>query len=317
MLKSSGIFIFKDMKINYTKTGMFPQDLILLLKNRGLSIPDEEKANNYLANIGYYRLSAYLYPLLKDPKADHIYKDGASFDLAMNMYRFDRKLRVLLFNEIEKIEVAIRSTMNNWISAALNDVFWMTDPKYFSNPTIFAKSLTLIQSEISRTKEEFIDHFRTKYVNPFPPTWMISEIVPLGMLCSVYNNIKSTGIRKKVANQFGLPFPVFSSWILVLANLRNACCHHNRIWNKDHLVIPADLKSPFFPWIDSATTDMKRIYFRICMVKYLLFTVSPNNSFTPKLKSLLAEYPTIDAKSMGFPTNWQDEPLFRNIFISL
>jgi abortive infection bacteriophage resistance protein len=53
------------MKISYTKKYMFPQDLISLLKSRGLSIPDEQRAINYLTNIGYFRLSAYLYPLLK------------------------------------------------------------------------------------------------------------------------------------------------------------------------------------------------------------------------------------------------------------
>ena len=59
------------MKANYIKTCTSAQDLILLLKNRGLSIPDEQKAINYLSNIGYFRLSAYLYPLLKDPKKNH------------------------------------------------------------------------------------------------------------------------------------------------------------------------------------------------------------------------------------------------------
>jgi len=299
------------MKINYTKTCTLPQDLIPLLKSRGLSIPDAHKAVNYLTNIGYYRLSAYCYPLLKEPKSDHTYKEGATFDLVMNMYRFDRKLRILLFNEIEKIEVAIRSAMNNWISDALNDVFWMTNASYFSSSTGFEKSLSLIQSEISRTKEEFIDHFHRKYSNPFPPAWMVSEIIPLGVLCGIYNNVKITSLKKKVANQFGLPFPVFSSWILALANLRNVCCHHNRTWNKDHLVIPADIKFPTLPWIDSSTTDMKRIYYRICIIKYLLFTVSPNSAFTQKLKSLLAEYPTIDIKAMGFPVGWYNEPLWK------
>jgi abortive infection bacteriophage resistance protein len=306
-----GSFFYIAMKVNYTKTCTLPQDLISLLKSRGLSIPDEQKAISYLTNIGYYRLSAYCYPLLKDPKSNHIYKNSATFDLVMNMYRFDRKLRVILFNEIEKIEVAIRSAMNNWISEALNDVFWMTTPQYFTNPAGFAKSLSLIQTETGRTKEDFIGHFRDKYVNPFPPAWMISEIIPLGVLCGIYNNLKSTSIRKKVANQFCLPVPVFSSWILVLANLRNVCCHHNRTWNKDHLVIPADLKSPAFPWINGATTDMKRIYYRICIIKYLLFTVSPHNTFTQKLKMLLSEYLTIDIKAMGFPAGWQAEPLWK------
>ncbi|GHT11479.1 CAAX amino protease [Bacteroidia bacterium] len=299
------------MKITYSKICTLPQNLIPLLKSRGLMIPDEQKAVSYLTNIGYYRLSAYLHPLLDEPKRDHHYKTGASFDLAMNMYRFDRELRVLLFNEIEKIEVSIRSAMNNWVSDALNDVFWMTDARHFSNPIVFNKSLALIEAELNRTKEDFIEHFRNKYANPYPPAWMINEIIPMGVLCGIYNNIKSTGIKKKVALQFRVPVPVFSSWILVLANLRNVCCHHNRTWNKNHLVVPANLHSSSFPWIDSSTTDMKRIYYRICIIKYLLFTVSPKNYFTEKIKSLLTEYPTIDICAMGFPAAWQAEPLWQ------
>jgi abortive infection bacteriophage resistance protein len=299
------------MKIDYTKACTLPCDLIPLLKRRGLAIPDEERAVSYLTNIGYFRLSAYFYPLLKEPKTDHIYKDGATFDLVMNMYRFDRKLRILLFNEIEKIEVAIRSAMVNWISYGLHDVFWMTQAGYFHNSTIFSKSLTCIQSEVDKTKEEFITHFRNKYGNAYPPAWMITEIIPLGVLCRIYDNLNKTNLKKKVAAHFGLPFPVFSSWILVLANLRNLCGHHNRTWNKDIPVAPTDIKTASYPWIDSKKTDMKRIYYRICMIKYFLFTVSPGNSFTEKLKSLLQAYPTIDTKAMGFPNNWQEEPLWQ------
>jgi abortive infection bacteriophage resistance protein len=299
------------MKVNYSKTSTLPQDLILLLKNRGLIIADEQKAISYLTNIGYYRLSAYCYPLLKEPKTDHVYKPGATFDLVMNMYRFDRKLRILLFNEIEKIEVAIRSILTNYAGEALNDVFWMTDPKYFHNTGVFSKTLAFIRLETDKTKEEFITHFRSKYSNPYPPAWMIAETVTLGVLCNTYNNLKSKAIQKKIAGYFSLSIPVFSSWIMILANLRNLCGHHVRIWNKENPLVPAPLKSPAFPWIDSSTTDLKRIYYRICIIKYLLFTVSPNNTFTQKLESLLTEYPTIDIQAMGFPADWQSEPLWK------
>jgi len=299
------------MKINYTKTCILPQDMIPLLKKRGLDISGEQRAAGYLANIGYFRLSAYFYPLLKEPKTDHIYKEGATFDMALDMYRFDRKLRILLFNEIEKIEVAIRSAMNNWISDGLNDVFWMTDEKYFKNSVIFSKTMDIIQSEISKTKEEFILHFHNKYINPYPPAWMITEIIPLGALYNIFNNLKSKSLKKKVSNTFGLSLPAFSSWMLILSNLRNLCGHHVRVWNKEISFVASNPLQHTFPWIDSSNTDLKRIYFRICIIKYLLFTVSPNNIFTRKLKSLLAEYPTIDVKAMGFPANWQTEPLWQ------
>jgi hypothetical protein len=47
------------------------------------------------------------------------------------------------------------------------------------------------------------------------------------------------------------------------------------------------------------------------MIKYLLFSISPHNTFTQKLQSLLAQYPTIDVRAMGFPANWQNEPLWK------
>lgn len=305
------VLFYTVMKINYSKTCTLPQDLIPLLKSRGLSITDEQKVVSYLTNIGYYRLSAYLHPLLKIPKEDHLYKDGATFDMALDMYRFDRKLRILLFNEIEKIEVAIRSAMNNLISSELDDVFWMTTATYFHSNVIFTKTLSLIESEIAKTREEFIEHFKSKYSNPYPPAWMISEIIPMGMLCNLFNNLKNKTLLKKIAHQFGTSLPVFSSWILILSNLRNLCGHHTRLWNREIPVISHNLNVPVYPWIDQSAADMKRVYFRICIIKYLLFTVSPNNRFTEKLQSLLSEYPTVDIRAMGFPVDWYNEPLWQ------
>ena len=92
----------------FNKTNRTADDLIVVLKRKGLSIADEVKSINYIRNIGYYRLKAYFYPLYQEPKHKHLFKVDATFDKVMNMYRFDRKLRLLLFNEIEKIEVAFK-----------------------------------------------------------------------------------------------------------------------------------------------------------------------------------------------------------------
>jgi abortive infection bacteriophage resistance protein len=298
------------MKVNYTKICKLPQDLISLLKQRGLVIFDEQKAISYLSNIGYFRLSAYFYPLLREPKTEHLYKNDATFDKALDMYSFDRKLRILLFNEIEKIEVAIRSAISNLISRTFGDVFWITNADYFRNPAIFTKTLTLIESELDRSKEEFISHFQDKYTNPYPPAWMLTEIMPLGVLFNVFHNLKNMNVKKKVAAYFGISLPTFNSWMLILSNLRNLCGHHARLWNKEISLVATDPQLHIFPWIDSTKTDAKRIYYRICIIKYLLFTVSPNNRFTQKLNSLLAEYPTIDIRAMSFPADWESEPLW-------
>ncbi|MBR1509415.1 MAG: Abi family protein [Bacteroidales bacterium] len=104
--------------VAFTKTYLNPAQHIALLKSRGLQITNENLATAYLTNDGYYRLSAYFYPLLEIPKENHIYKPTATFDKVVSMYTFDSRLRALLFRKIEKIEVAIRSCVSHIFSSS-------------------------------------------------------------------------------------------------------------------------------------------------------------------------------------------------------
>ena len=79
--------------IPFGKSYTSPHDLVSLLQIKGLYIPDALKAEHYLEHIGYYRLSAYMHPLLEIPKEHHLYKQGATFSKVMMLYRFDKKLR--------------------------------------------------------------------------------------------------------------------------------------------------------------------------------------------------------------------------------
>ena len=115
MLKCAGRFYLYTQlmatTIPFSKGYSNPHDIISLLQSRGLHISDTNKAEHYIERIGYYRLSAHMHPFLCAPKEVNRYKRNASFDKVMMLYRFDKKLRMLLFNEIEKIEVAVRSTV--------------------------------------------------------------------------------------------------------------------------------------------------------------------------------------------------------------
>ncbi len=82
-----------------------------LLKSRGMTIPDETRAIRQLANISYYRLSAYMLPhkLKEDGRITDKFKEHTTWDSVYNLYVFDRKLRLLVFDAIERVEVAIRT----------------------------------------------------------------------------------------------------------------------------------------------------------------------------------------------------------------
>ena len=161
--------------ISFNKTYCSPAQLVQVLKSRGLEISDEGRAERYLNNLGYYRLSAYMYPFLKEPKTDHQFKDNVSFDRVLRLYRFDKKLRMLLFNEIEKIEIAFRQTVANVTAQMSGNIFWMTDVSSYSNPSKAAKSISLITNEYNKSREDFIEHFKMTYTDPFPPAWITAE----------------------------------------------------------------------------------------------------------------------------------------------
>ena len=138
----------------YAKTYASPSQLVALLRSRGLILRNETRVENYLKHIGYYRFSAYLYPLLTMPKENHVFKSGSTFDNALDMRRMTR------------------------------------------------------------------------------------------------------------------------------------------------------------PWISTAVNQQK-VYFSLCVIKYFLDIVSPNNDMTAKLQSLFVDYPTINTNAMGVPTGWQQEALWR------
>lgn len=159
-------------------------------------IKDEHRVENYLMNIGYHRLSAYIYPFYKSPKSELVLKEGTTFEQVLTLYRFDKKLRILLFNEIEKIEVAIRSVLANVGCQELGDKFWITKPEYFANTDKFNQTLAIIDKELASSKEDYIEDFRQNYVEDYPPAWMITEVLSFGNLNYIYSNIASNQLMK-------------------------------------------------------------------------------------------------------------------------
>ena len=272
---------------------------------------DERKVENYLMNIGYHRLSAYIYPFYKTPKSDLRLKEGTTFEQVLTLYRFDKKLRILLFNEIEKIEVAIRSVLANIGCQELGDRYWITKAEYFANAEKFNQTLAVIEKELASSKEDYIEDFRRNYVESYPLAWMITEVLSFGNLNYTYSNIANNRLRKFIADYFGLKPQVFTSWLTVLANLRNMCCHHARVWNRDFMLSPTEPRKASKTWIDTSKLDKKKVFYRLCIIRYFLSAVSPNNNFNAKIADLLSKFPSIDITAMGFCKNWRDEFLWQ------
>jgi abortive infection bacteriophage resistance protein len=293
----------------YIKPPLTVQEQINLLKRRGLQIDDEPRATRYLKNISYYRLSGYMYTFQKDKKT-HTYKEGTTFDAILNLYRFDRELRLLVFSAIEKIEVAMRSHIAYNFSVTLNDPFWYTKAENFTGADKYGDFLADLKKYVEKSKDVFIKHFFESYKEPWPPIWFISEILTLGQLSKLYDITAKILPRKDIAEYFGIKEIVLVSWLHTLAYVRNICAHHARLWNKT-LRIPVRIpKKVDKKWAASQHIANNKMYIIMGILTYLLDTITSNHKFRRKVKNLMIKYPEIDISAMGFPTNWEADPFW-------
>ena len=238
-----------------------------------------------------------------------MYKEGATFNKMMMLYRFDKKLRLLLFNEIEKIEIAVREAVMNMTAERIGDIYWFTNSAHFRDQSIFNNRMAMLSKEYERSTEDFIEHFKRTYTEPFPPAWILGELLPMGCVNMYYRNLKDKGLKKQIAKRFSLHAPVFESWLSVLTLTRNACCNHARVWNKVNKIIPNDMRSMARTWI-IIPADKRRIYYNMCIIKYFLDIISPNNDMLDKMHNLFSKFPEIDLAALGFPIGWEQEPLW-------
>lgn len=292
---------------HYDQPATSVTDQIALLKSGLLQITDEQRAAHLLNNISFFRLKSYMYPLMAD-KQLRIFKPGATFEKVYNLYKFDSALRKLLSAELEKIEVSIRTQ----ISAILcreKGVFWFADVANFSNERKHADTLKKIKAELDRSDDDQILAFKQEYDDEFPPAWMTLEVTSLGSLSMLYSLLKPGQEKREIARYYGLPDTVFESWLHSIVYVRNICAHHSRLWNKVLRICPQPPRRTHRPFLTISARN-NRVYYVLSVIQYLLQTINPTNTFSERLQSLLAQYPEIDTSAMGFPANWQSEPIW-------
>lgn len=311
-----------NTKHRFDKKPLSFQEQVTLLQSRGLVINDESRAIRHLSYISYYRLSAYMLPFKEyiGEKPINKFKKGVKWDDVISLYIFDRKLRLLIFDAIERIEVALRTEIVYILSHKYGshwhdkkDIFSIQCFKDNSEYDVYEDIQKRIRKERKNTnKEVFLDHYWKTYSSPqSPPSWMSIEILYLGQLSKLCQNLKNKKDLSAIANSFNLPSDVFCSWLHTLNYLRNICAHHARLWNRHMMILPSQFKSKKYGrWLGQKKVQQRRIYYSICIIQYFLNTINPTSSFVLRLKSLLAECNISNLNLlgyMGFPEDWETD----------
>ena len=305
--------------MQYQKPALSLKDQALQLQQRGLTINDLQRVEHYLNHIGYYRLSAYCLtyeiPAAANQARSHQFQTGTTFEQVLGLYVFDRKLRLLVMEAIERCEVAVRTGWAHAMSMRYGAHAHM-DSKLFKDAWQHTQDLARVANEIDKSRETFVQHYRSQYSEPFlPPIWAVVETMSLGTLSRWFANTHGTDAKKEVAQSLGMPnIEVLEQVLHALTPVRNACAHHSRLWNRRFPIqLPAIKKyqaSLVAP--NSSHHQAHYLYNHLTILALVMQRINPTGSWTSRVSALITtELPPAQHASMGFPADWATRPAWK------
>jgi len=307
-MRTSGGFSLGPVVMKYTKPALSLDAHIELMASRGLKIEDKDEARHYLTYIGYYRLSGYMRALqIEEGRQDHKFADATTFDDVLDLYVFDRKLRLLVLDAIERIEVSMRTVISDHMAYNYG-AHWYLSPEHFKEDFKHDEFLETVRREIGyddKPRDIYISHYRNVYSDPeLPPGWMVFEALSFGKVSKLFTYLK-TEDKRNIASAFKLKHPFFKSWVHTLASLRNICAHHGRVWNRVFGVKPSRPTA-----MKKNIPQSNRFYAQAVIIMDLLNTIAPHSEWGHRLQDLMQEHPKVDIARMGFPENWHEHSIW-------
>lgn len=263
-------------KATYTKQAKTLDEQIVILRSRGVLIKDEEKAKEYLSDIGYYRLGFYSFPFeITYPelgsKRKHDVRPGTTIEEIVALYYYDFDLRTILNRYLSRIEVSLRTTLIYELSTK-----YVSDPTWFVNPSVVSSSF------ISSFNREVYSHLQNKptiryhhakYNGSYAPAWKTMEFMTFGNLEILYDNLLSTVDKALISSKYGEPaIATFKSYMSAVREVRNACAHGNVVYElRLTNGIKAGVACPSF-----AAGETQNLKGALRVIRYMLGCISKN-----------------------------------------
>jgi len=308
-----------SMLEQYSKPALTFAQQLEQLKLRGLVVPDEARALGQLAAISYYRLSGYWHPFrIRDNQGavGNEFVAGTHFEQVVELYEFDRELRSLVLDALERVEISIRTRITYHVGHKYGAFAHVSAANFhpkFNHPEWLAK----LKTEAQRSSDEFIRHYKNRYAGfPNIPVWMLTEVMSFGALSFFYTGLKNdqkAGCedKKAVANYFGLHHKRLGDWLHTLTYVRNVCAHHSRLWNRELAIRPDKVTE--IEWRAPMTPRSDRVFYILLMLRTLLRCSENGQAWADEVTVLLEPIAKVESyrKAMGMPECWKEHPIWK------
>ncbi|MDD2558596.1 MAG: Abi family protein [Desulfuromonas sp.] len=283
-----------------------------ILRTRGLQIEDNDRAKRYLTRLGYYRLGGYWYPFRQFLNVENgqtaelrhdDFMEGSRFGNLVDLYVFDKKLRLLALDALERIEMALRVDVAHLLGerdalAHENaDCFHGNFGKKINQK--FGKTghqiwLEKYQQQVRRAgRTPFVSHHLGKYDSL--PIWAAIEVWDFGMLSTLYEGMKYND-KKRIALKYNVADGnKLAKYLRSLNFIRNVSAHHARLWNVNVVDRSPLPQGQYWQQLNNA-----RPFFYFCLMQMFLRVISPTSTWGQRLITLLNEdFPVVDCDAIN------------------
>lgn len=261
-----------------------------------------------LQSVGYYRMSGYWHIFHED----NVFADGATIEEVIDIYCFDRQLRLIVLDAIERVEVYFRTQLAHKLSRDFGP-FGYLDPEGL--PRLSLKQhqdfIDKCHATFDRSREPFVLHYKEKYSDgddsALPPYWMMVNAMDFGQIVTLYKGAP-VGIRQEIAEELDQKAAVIESWLLSINTVRNICAHHGRLWNRAIGTKPRIPKTP--EWHTPYEVRPDKVFCVLVILQYLVKRIVPQSNWRNRLDDLMGKYPNIDKRKMGFSKGFEKCPVW-------
>ena len=214
-----------------TKKFKSTNELIEILKLKGVSINSENNVSHIIEKYSYYSIvNSYKWIF----KIEENYKANASFTEIFAMYKFDKSLKIIMLKYILEIEAVIKTKIANLFAKkyGLEDYLNINNfdlKENNSNLEHIKKLIEEIKNEINKGngKHDAITHYMSKY--GFVPPWVLTKVLSLGTISKFYGLMKQQD-RQEISKQFNMNDRMLRNILGNLTSVRNIAAHDDRLY---------------------------------------------------------------------------------------
>ncbi|MFM2345158.1 MAG: hypothetical protein RLZZ210_1771 [Pseudomonadota bacterium] len=314
---TGAFFFIPSYLMQNTKPHTSCDEQIEILLKRGMHIQDIHYAKQCLTQISYYRLSGFwhicrkikldnnqqiiLSEKTKKPIRLEEFEQNTNFDEIINLYNFDKKLRLLMLDAIETIEIYLRTIIGNKIGYYSPLAYKKTNfikPKQLEKinkngkvTSIWQEFLDKQNNQLKRSKEDYIFWHKKNYSEI--PFWVIIETWDFGLL-SKYYELLTNEYQNEICNSLEIENrELLTEWLQAINILRNKSAHHSRIWNLYNNNPLKFISNAYFDNLNLDKNASHRIYGLICIINFLLQKICPSNSWIKEVAELINTKPNL------------------------